>query len=443
MIVVLSLLWGLFVVLNIIRWYRRDGILFFLDFNRIAILIWSLGSCLYNLALSELLHPSISINAACALIVAIFMVFEAFTKKDVDGLKTIIDGIRLPNNVIYWVLFTAVAILCFISFSRNAGAGNLRALSDNPGASVSFEGGYFLRLSVPIAIASFYVFRLAKSGFAKGLGIVLFLVYAYITASDLSRGPVLWMLTGLAILELFNYCRRTGKIRANMNSIIIIVLVAIIVLMSFDYFGSIRTANHFSSLNAHYQMKVDMPSGLTWVYIYITTPLENARFALENLHAFIPTAGANLIYPIVKFGANIVGLDEEFVHWLSSASTIYPYLADGIGLTVGSFILDALQDFSYLGLFVYPIAFGVVSLVSKRMLSSSIISNYTKLIIYSLIIQEPLWSIFDNMVVSGPIWVCIAVFALIDVGTTFFTRRRYGSVYGERVSKVWIGGSDR
>lgn len=438
--ILLSLAWFLFTIFVCLSWYQKDGILFILDLNRVAIFIWGFGTGLYDLGLSDLYHPTLLINVVAALIVGVFFFIEMVNQSDSLLLMDCFAELRIPNNVIYWFFFAVVAGLAFLAFKTNADAGQLRGLSDNPGMQVNFEGGYLYRLTVPVAICFYIIGRYFASRPLKLFAMLLFVLFVYLTACDLSRGPIVWILTGCLLFELLWYVKRTGKTRVSGKTLILIIAVLFATVFSFDYFGSIRISTLFSSVSTQYQMNVDIPDGFTWVYIYISSPLENARYALENITVSAPSLGARLFYPFIKLASNFVGLDAPFTAWLSSSNSVYAYMATDPGLTVGSFILDAYQDFSFLGVIIYPVFYGLVSFLAKAMLSWQRLSSLTKLVVYSLAIQCPLWSIFDNTVFSGPLWVCAFVMILIDLLTSFFTDKRKPAVKMPTASKVYLEG---
>lgn len=412
---ILSLCWfTLFAVISF-RWYRQDGLKFPFDFNRIAILIWSVGMGMYDLALSTLLHPNLAINAVGIAIVAIFFAFANCNKPDLKILESSFDRLVLPKSATYWIALLVLALSCIIAFRVNVNAGTLRGLSSNPGMDVHFRLGYLYRLSAPLAIAAYIAARLSRQLIVTSALLLLFLGFVYITLTDLTRGPVVWILTGILVFELFNFNRKRPDAKISLRMLVLIGMLLFIVIVSFDKLGAARTASRFSNVSEYYDMKVDLPSGLTWIYIYLTSPIENARYAIDNIGNVTLTWGAYLIYPVLKGALNVVGLDSEFVHWLDSSTSVQPYLNGIAGLNVGSFIMDAIQDFSYFGIVIYSLAFGVVSVVLKRILKSERLSTYTKLIVYPLIVQEALWSIFDNMVISGPLWVCAILFMMADL----------------------------
>lgn len=386
-------------------------------------MIWCFGTGLYDLALSDLYHPNLLINVVSFIIFIFFWVFEENNRNDISLLQECFEDLRVPNNIIYWLLLAIVAVVAFFAFKLNADSGQLRGLNNNAGMKVDFEGGYLYRLSVPLAICFYIVGRATKRKLPKLSSFLLFGAFVYFTACDLSRGPIVWILTGCLLFELLSFVKRTGKTKMSGKTFLLIVGVFMAIIFAFDYFGSIRTATLFSSVSSQYKMNVDIPDGFTWIYIYISSPLENARYALDNIDISTPTFGAYLFYPFIKLVSNLLGFDVVFSAWLNSNRVVYSYMAIDPGLTVGSFLMDALQDFSILGIVIYPFFYGLVSLLVKSMLNWKRLSSLTKLIVYSLAIQGPLWSIFDNTVFSGPLWVCAFAVLAIDLLTTFLTKK--------------------
>lgn len=421
-----AITWLVFLVVICFVWYQDDGILFFLDFNRVGMIIWCLGTGLYDLALSDLYHPNILINVVSIITVGVFWLFEVTSRKDLPLLKACFSEIKIPNNIFYWIMLGTLSCLAFYAFKTNADAGMLRGLSNNPGMKVDFEGGYLYRLSVPVAICFYIVARCTKGKCLKLCFFVLFCAFVYFTACDLSRGPIVWILTGCLLFELLRYVNSTGQAKLSGKTLLLLTGVFVVVVFAFDSFGSMRTVSLFSSVSSQYQMKVNIPDGFTWLYIYISSPLENARYALENIAVLTPTLGGHLFYPFIKFASNLFGLDSSFTVWLSSNQSVYSYMAIDPGLTVGSFVMDAYQDFSILGIVIYPLFYGLVSLLVKDMLSWQRLSTLTKLVVYSLAIQGPLWSIFDDTVFSGPLWVCAFAMIAIDLLTSFLTIKARG-----------------
>lgn len=420
-----GILWFAFLGLCCYRWYREDGVSLFFDVNRIAAIIWSFGLALYDLELSRLLHPDILMNIIGIIIVAIFIGFECFNTRDQVLLGECFTDLRIPNNIYYWIMFGILMVACLCAFAVNVTSGNIRGLSDNPGKTIEFAFGYIYRLSVPIALACYISARLLRRWPSKLLMFASFAIFSLVTAASLDRGPIVWLLTGIAVYELFTYSKRIGKLTLSVRSMILIVMLFVIVIWAFDSFGSTRvTSQGILSVSDHYQMNVDIPDGFTWVYIYITTPLENARFALEEINVGDLTFGGKLFYPLIKFLANLIGQGDAYSGWIQAHTTVYAYLEPVAGLTVGTFLLDALQDFSYLGVVLYPLMYGVMTILFKTILRTQRLSSFTKVITYALVFQETLWSIFDNTVLFGPVLVCVAVFVAIDLFATFIASKK-------------------
>lgn len=80
--------------------------------------------------------------------------------------------VKNPKQYHLLVFLALIAILAFFAFKANADAGQLRGLSNNAGMKVDFKGGYFYRLSVPIAICFYLVGRMAKQKLAKILALL-------------------------------------------------------------------------------------------------------------------------------------------------------------------------------------------------------------------------------------------------------------------------------
>lgn len=416
MYVFIGFLWLLLLTFVSYGWYRRDGYLFVFDMNRIAAIIWLLGIGLYDLALSDMMHPSLPINAIAGVIVAFFLVASRYSKPDVDFLREVVKNIKPINNIFFWLLIALVAVACLYAFWQNVSNGSLRLLSDNPSMKVEFEDGYLYRLSVPLAILSWYVFRRGGTRTGRFVALGFFALFLYVTVCDLSRGPLLWIMTGILLLELFLRAEAKRSAKLSGKTSLLILVIAVFVVWSFDAFGALRTAGVFeASASEYYDMKVELPTGFSWIYVYLCSPLENARYVIENAAIQSPALSAKLFYPIYKLCANLVGQGDTFSLWVASRTDVYLYLKDSYGLTVGSFIPDALQDFWIPGVFVYLIAYTCVAAFVKKIISSKRFNPITKLVVYPLAFQGPLWSIFDNSVVLGPIWVCIGVFLIVDL----------------------------
>ena len=104
----------------------------------------------------------------------------------------------------------------------------------------------------------------------------------------------------------------------------------------------------------------------------------------------------NLLYPFIKFFANILGFGEDYKIWLTEKVSYVPYLDKKIGLNVSSFIPEAMQDFGYIGVVVYVLIFLLLSYLSIKMIKSRKLTAIGSTIIYANILNMLLWSVFGN-----------------------------------------------
>ena len=89
-----AFIWIIVFILICYNWYQDDGVLFFLDLNRIGMMIWSLGTGLYDFALSDLYHPSLLINAV-SLIVFVTLIID-FIRTPPTFIRTCADECGNP-----------------------------------------------------------------------------------------------------------------------------------------------------------------------------------------------------------------------------------------------------------------------------------------------------------------------------------------------------------
>lgn len=83
------------------------------------------------------------------------------------------------------------------------------------------------------------------------------------------------------------------------------------------------------------------------------------------------------------------------------------------GLNVGSFILDAYSDFGILGILMYMLWYNIIAFLTHKIICSNKIDNTSKAIIFPIIVQIAIWSVFSNSLfqIAG-IWVDI-LFVLV------------------------------
>lgn len=107
--ILVAFIWLIVTAFLCIGWYQNDGILFFLDLNRIGLIIWCFGTGLYDLGFSDLYHPDLLINGISFVVVCIFWVFESISRSDVGLVRGLFSELKLPNNIFYWVALSLIA----------------------------------------------------------------------------------------------------------------------------------------------------------------------------------------------------------------------------------------------------------------------------------------------------------------------------------------------
>lgn len=415
----------LFLLFNIIRWCQKDGILFFCDFSRAAFIIWTLGLGLYDLALSELYHPSFTINVICCIIILNFYAMTfliPFRRKVVLETYT---NIALPNKQYkYAVIFSLC--LGILSFIVNFMNDRLRFFMSNAGEEVEISLSYFLNLMVAVSLFFYILTRISKSWGKRIAYFILCIFSLFLIFCNMARGPLVFWATGVILFEVTRFVHKTGMARGKFKYWLILIVLLLLGVVAFGLIGDFRTETIFADgATEFYKMPPGTPSGLTWVYIYLTSPLENARVMLEGQTVTSMACFNNLFYPFVKFIANLFGKDTEYVAYLTSISTVYPTLKAEYGLNVSSFIADAYSDFSYFGIAVYLIFYDAIAFFIQKMLRSRRISNLSKAVIFPIVLQVAFWSIFSNSVFRiTSIWFDVVFVVIWELFGKLFAKNK-------------------
>lgn len=420
---IIGLVYIILAIALISGWYKKDGILCLLDFSRVMSLIWMVSIGLYDLALSSLLKPDIFINVIVFIIVVCFLLNQRYSESDARLIKKNITSINIPKSIPYWIAILVIILMVFYSFTMNYESGTLRLISGSKSYGKSLQLGYIYRLSVLLCIVFYMTYRLCKNKLHKIILIILFIVNLYITITDYSRGPILFIIINIFIFEVVNYFVRRKDTSISIKTIVLLLVSISIMIYGFGAIGDSRTDALFgvSALDG-YKMKYELPRGITWIYIYLASPMENAKQALEFMPVDSYTFFANLFYPIIKSVLNIINLGDIFSNWVEYSKEVYPYLWNHAGLNASSFILDATQDGSLFAVFVYIFIYICISRLAKKVIKSSRITEFTKLIAYGLLFEIPLWSIFVNSAFKGSadIWILFLTAIVIDY---FFIKR--------------------
>lgn len=398
-------------------WYNKDGVLFFCNYSRLGAIVWMLALGLYDLMLSSIYQPTLIVNVVSIGVILNFLALGYIMPSDIDKVSDIFTNISDEKRKLFAYIGIAVVMLLGIfSFAINLKSGQLRLFIKNRGISTSLRYSYFLNAMVATSMLFYYLFRVKKKG--KLLNFCLFLLSFFLVFSDMSRGPVLFIATGLLIFELCNYVKKKNKKKLRPKTLFIIIVALILFVMIFGSVGQARTTYIFANgTNNQYGMKENMPTGFTWIYIYLSSPLENISYTLthQKLDFSNYTYFQNLFYPFIKTIANLFGAGKEYAAQLASNTSVYPALQEQYGLNVSTFLSEAYLDFGYVGIIVYLVFYDLVGIIYHKIIMSDRIGNLYKATIIPLLFQISLWSVFANSIfrIAG-LWVNIFILLIIN-----------------------------
>ncbi|MEG0774584.1 hypothetical protein [Clostridium sp.] len=381
---------------------KKQGVIIFVDQIKIMFLLWIITLILYDLRLSTLYNPTNQINIIVCAIWGSFLILSKFTGlKEEDIHYTFKELKDREIEKRYFNLSNLIFIVAAAFFFYNVYKHGLAIAEENKidKQAMDHYSGYIVYMLVLVAEIKYILLR----NFKRWQDLVIFILSFGILLLTLNRGPIAFLFISLGLYEVFNFINIKERLSSKMRYLTyggFILLIAAFIWF-FGFVGNLRMEYvlenvYERTLWEHYGVGEYMPSGLLWVYIYLTSPLENVAFSLGNQvvnHAYFN----NLFYPFVKFFANIIGKGDEYKVWLLDRATYIPYLEKKVGLNAGSFIPEAFQDLGFIGLAVYllmymALAYLSISLIKKRVNMSSI----SKILIYTNVTSLLLWSVFVN-----------------------------------------------
>lgn len=388
----------------ILYWIEHDGLIFAFNFGRIGFMIWGLSLGLYDFGLSRIYNPSLGINIVGLVVMGNFLlislVFKIPIQDQIDtnscSESTGRSGYKLA------VLFTLA--LALISFYVNYKGGGLRYFTHQT-SKENFRLGYFLHLATCVAIHFWIKARKSISISKKAGYFILCAVSMFLIMTDMSRSPLILFATGVGIYEVSAYVKKRNQLSRRKIGLLIAALFIIVYV--FGVIGDKRASVYFiNGILDFYEIKVPMPNAFAWGYMYLTSPMENARYILDaNLN--IPLSWGNiLLYPVIKLFANFLGLGSQYAAFFQSLPRYPAYLWDIYGLNASSFIGAAVNDFDIFGIVIYLLMYDLVAWIWYRLMKSSRITSNSKVILSALLLQIPLFSVFAPSVFGiAFIWV--------------------------------------
>lgn len=414
----------LFVVFFLFGSYKKSSLITLADCIKLIFILWLTNIALYNLRLSKLYNPSWQINLIVIIIALIFYVLSRKISLEKTDVELSIRDMEEDKNSynIYCIISTCIFIVSMAVFLYNIKKYGLAILAENKINKQRFDhyAGYIIYLLVLVAQIKYILFRIKKNIwelllFALSLGALIL---------TLNRGPLMYIAVTIYLFELFNLVRIKDKINKKLLYAIYALLIGgvILAITAFGYIGDMRMEYvlenvYKRTINEHYQMSEYIPSGLLWVYVYLTSPLENASYSIIN-QSYDLTFFNNLFYPFIKLFNNLIGNGEGYKNWLQSVRGFSPYLEKKVGLNVSSFIPEAMQDLGYIGVIVYIAIFLALAYFSLVLVKKKIkISSLGAITIYSNVISILAWSVFVNSLKIPMLVINIMMILFIEVLT--------------------------
>ena len=230
------------------------------------------------------------------------------------------------------------------------------------------------------------------SGERRHLKLPLLSVFWWVAL--VTRGTIFFILAESTILWL---CIRPVKLKTIMK----IAASAVVVVLFFGWVGDLRTgAENFRALarpSANYPLW--LPSGVLWVYIYATTPVNNLEFTRStrkpSYNPLLPHTFAGLLPTVVR---KIVYEDPEE---LSGA------LVDAVASNVSTAYLGPLEDFGLPAVFLFSMA---TALCTQWYWYKP---DPRSLLTFAVLTQCLLFSIFFDLFLALPMIAQIGWFAVI------------------------------
>ena len=377
----------------------------FIDNIKFMLMLWFLSIAGYNLQLSSLYKPTMEINF---IVLSLCLIFYIASKKVYINDEMVRDFMVNSDSEetykLYSLIFNIVCIISVITFMINIYYFGLVIFNTDKTKIVDKQemfhwSKYIVYLLVLCAEVKYILFREKK----KILDLIVVTISIGTLMLTLNRGPIAFILVTMAIYELFNLSKNKSIMskRRIYTTYTVLFLGGVLFLFFFAYMGNLRMnyalKTHFNqTLTGFYGVSSSFPAVLLWPYIYLTSPLENAATALmfQNIDY---TYFNNLFYPFIKFFANILGQGNHYKDWLLSRTPYVAHLRFRAGLTVSSFIPQAMQDMGYIGILIYValyvlLAYFTIWLIRNRKKFSKI----CVIVIYSNAFSILMWSVFEN-----------------------------------------------
>ncbi len=386
----------------IATYMKKQGLIVLVDQVKIMFILWIVTLILYDFRLSTLYNPNMLINGIGIAIWGSFLILSKFISLKEEDVHFLFKGLKDRNIYTrYYYISNIIFVVAAIVFIYNGYKHGLAIAEENKIGKQELDhyAGYIVYMLVLCAEIKYMLFR----NYGRWIDLVILLLSTALLMLTLNRGPMAFLFITIGLYEVFNFINIKEYLQKRTKYMIYGGFIALVLafMWFFGYIGDMRMKYvmenvYGRTLAEHYGVSELMPSGFLWVYIYLTSPLENIAFSLTNQVVNF-TYFNDLFYPFVKFFANIIGKGAEYKEWLMGQATYIPYLEKKVGLNAGSFIPEAFQDLGVAGFVVYlgiymALAYFSIKLIKNRGRLSSI----SKILIYTNITSILLWGVFVN-----------------------------------------------
>ncbi len=331
-------------------------------------------------------------------------------------LAKINGGMRVLKalNLIFFILgmlasfyiYKEVGIFLFqqAKMSREAVAGGI----------VHYLGYFkeFLSYQLPI---SYYLLHVAKK--RRVIYFIMIIVSFSTLALNLGRATFSFFF----LFVFYYHLVMTKKMR---HFFVFISVMLLVFIFLFALVGDIRVDYamkyiYKTTVSEFYGM-AEYPSWFVWIYIYLTSPLENFRDMLLNQQFESHSFGMLLFFPFYQiffklFGTSLSGFRDQLT----------PYLAQNVGLTVSSFMQHALIDFGIFGPFIYVLFYVFMMCVSIYFFKRNVFGLFSLVMATNIAV----WSVFANSFAIGTFvigWLLFTVLSFLTPRTRFLTKTGNG-----------------
>lgn len=348
---------------------------------------------LYLLSLTDLYHVNVYF---VAFFISILFFFSALSIKFFGIHKKLLKStsieryFKIYNTKVFNRLIVLFFIVGAIAALYQAITYGTTLLAQNKVSRINGDHyvGYLVDL-LQLSMCMSYIAVKFKTTSHLWLFKILFIASVLLLFLKLNRGAYSFMLIVYIYVTYIQAYIHHKKRRWLLKMGIIILAFA----MAFGAVGNMRLEYvleniYHTTVNQQYGMSDIYPSSFVWVYIYITSPLENASQILINQEVWEYHFGFNLFYAFLA----------PISKWIwGDHGNLFPPLDATAGLNVSTFIPEAIVDFGIFGPYIY-----MLYLVFLYYIAIKSMRNIYGFLCFLSIVHSSLWLIFTNAFSIGP-----------------------------------------